>query len=437
MLTPTLLQSFQRGASQGSRSPVKSPMSCALNRDASPIVKPMKPLHTLLAAILMVAVASLLMANQEPAEKPAKRQIPADTEIQTTESGLKYSVLQPGNGKEFPAFGDKVRVHYSGWLEDGTMFDSSYNRDEPFEFGIGGGVIEGWSEGVALMSPGAKFKFTIPYALAYGEAGRGPIPPKATLIFEVELIAIIAKSMPWVEWSDERETVELSDGITYQVLSKGEGAVAAESDLVNWDFARYDAEHKVTISSAMIGAQVGPPANPGLPFLKKVMAVLKPGSHILIRVPKAMDLRPQGDPAEAPAMTTWQIKLNTAQSFPVPEFSMPKEEELTTTASGLKYQVLHKGEGKKPSDGSQCTVHYSGWLTDGTGFDSSYERKSPATFGVTQVIPGWTEGLKLMSPGAKYKFVIPGNLAYGPRGSGAKIGPNATLVFVVELLAVN
>ncbi len=397
----------------------------------------MKPIQILLAAILMVAVASLLMANQEPAEKPAKRQIPADTEIQTTESGLKYSVLQPGNGKEFPAFGDKVRVHYSGWLEDGTMFDSSYNRNEPSEFGIGQ-VIEGWNEGLALMSPGAKFKLTIPYSLGYGEAGQPPtIPAKATLIFEVELIAIVAKAMPWVEWSDERETVELSDGISYQILAQGEGIIASKADLVNWDFARFDPDHKVSIASSMIGAQVGPPANPGIPFLTKIMAVLKPGSHLLIRVPKAMDIRPRGNPTDTPAMSTWQIKLNSAQTFEVPTFSMPTDEELTTTASGLKYQVLREGKGDKPTNTSQCTVHYSGWLTDGTGFDSSYERKSPASFGVTQVISGWTEGLKLMSPGAKYKFVIPGNLAYGERGSGAKIGPNATLVFVVELLAVN
>ena len=152
----------------------------------------MKPIQTLLATISMVAVATLLMANQEPAEGPAPRPVPADTEIQTTKSGLQYSILQPGNGEEFPGYGDKVKVHYTGWLTDGTMFDSSHTRGEPTEFAIGQ-VIEGWNEGLALMSPGAKYKFTIPFDLAYGEGGRPPkIPAKATLIFEVELIAITA-----------------------------------------------------------------------------------------------------------------------------------------------------------------------------------------------------------------------------------------------------
>lgn len=396
----------------------------------------MKPIQILLATIAMVAVAAFSMANQSPADAPTERQIPADTEVQTTESGLKYCVLQPGNGKESPAFGDKVKVQYAGWLTDGTLFDSSYRRGEPTEFAIGQ-VIEGWNEGLALMSPGAKFKLTIPYELAYGEAGRPPvIPAKSVLIFEVELIAIIAKAMPYVDWSEERETVSIASGITYQVIAPGEGLVGSEADLVNFDFARYDADKKITISSSMIGAQVTAPFNPGIPFLKPIMGEMKPGSHLLIRVPKAMDIRTPGAAEDVPEHTIWQIKLNSAQKFEKPTFSMPSAEELTTTASGLQYQVLRKGDGATPTDGKQCTVHYSGWLTNGTGFDSSYERGSPATFGVNQVIAGWTEGLKLMQAGAKYKFVIPGNLAYGERGSPPKIGPNATLVFVVELLDV-
>ena len=106
-----------------------------------------------------------------------------------------------------------------------------------------------------------------------------------------------------------------------------------------------------------------------------------------------------------------------------------------TTASGLQYKVLKEGSGAKPSATSTVTVHYKGTLLDGKQFDSSYDRGQPATFQLNQVIPGWTEGVQLMTPGAKYQFWIPGNLGYGPQGSPPTIPPNATLVFEVELLS--
>tara|TARA_Y100000385_G_scaffold87177_1_gene89753 strand:- start:72767 stop:75562 length:2796 start_codon:yes stop_codon:yes gene_type:complete len=114
-----------------------------------------------------------------------------------------------------------------------------------------------------------------------------------------------------------------------------------------------------------------------------------------------------------------------------------KKEGVTTTESGLQYEVLAKGEGDNPTAQDKVTVHYTGTLIDGTVFDSSIERGEPATFGVSQVIPGWTEALQLMSVGDKLRLVIPSELAYGPRGSGQKIGPNSTLIFEVELLKIN
>lgn len=114
-----------------------------------------------------------------------------------------------------------------------------------------------------------------------------------------------------------------------------------------------------------------------------------------------------------------------------------KRPEVKTTASGLQYEVLTEGAGVKPSAADSVTVHYTGKLIDGTVFDSSVDRGEPATFGVTQVIPGWVEGLQLMSEGAKWRLYIPGNLAYGANGAGNLIGPNATLIFDVELLKVN
>ena len=106
------------------------------------------------------------------------------------------------------------------------------------------------------------------------------------------------------------------------------------------------------------------------------------------------------------------------------------------TASGLQYSVITEGSGAKPTAKNKVTVHYIGTLIDGTVFDSSVSRGEPATFGVTQVISGWVEGLQLMSKGAKYKFFIPSNLAYGAQGAGKSIGPNATLIFEVELLEI-
>lgn len=113
-----------------------------------------------------------------------------------------------------------------------------------------------------------------------------------------------------------------------------------------------------------------------------------------------------------------------------------KKDGVVTLPSGLQYQVLKEGEGKKPSATDQVVCHYEGTLIDGTVFDSSYQRNQPATFGLNQVIAGWTEGVQLMQEGAKYRFFIPYNLAYGERGAGAQIPPFAALVFDVELIEV-
>jgi FKBP-type peptidyl-prolyl cis-trans isomerase FklB len=110
---------------------------------------------------------------------------------------------------------------------------------------------------------------------------------------------------------------------------------------------------------------------------------------------------------------------------------------VVTTASGLQYVVFTEGTGASPKATDNVTVHYKGTTLDGKEFDSSYGRGAPATFPLNRVIAGWTEGLQLMKEGAKYRFFIPSNLAYGERGAGGDIGPNATLIFDVELIKVN
>ncbi|HYQ58998.1 MAG TPA: FKBP-type peptidyl-prolyl cis-trans isomerase [Draconibacterium sp.] len=113
-----------------------------------------------------------------------------------------------------------------------------------------------------------------------------------------------------------------------------------------------------------------------------------------------------------------------------------KKKEVTELPSGLQYEVMSEGEGELPTTSDQVKCHYHGTLIDGTVFDSSVERGQPATFPVNGVIQGWVEALQLMSVGSKWKLYVPANLAYGPNGAGGVIGPNATLIFEVELLEI-
>lgn len=258
------------------------------------------------SVIVSMALALLITACSDK-EKEQK--------VHTTESGLKYEVLTEGDGAS-PTAEDSVTVHYEGTLMDGTKFDSSYDRGETITFPLNG-VIKGWTEGLQLMKEGAKYKFTIPSELAYGEQGSGSIPPNSDLIFIVELFK-----------------VEVDEGKEFLKLNKDKTGIKV-------------------------------------------------------------------------------------------------------TDSGLQYKVLLEGTGKSPSATDRVTVHYEGTLIDGTKFDSSYDRGKPIDFGLNQVIRGWTEGVQLMKEGAKYKFFIPSDLAYGQQGSPGAIPPNAALIFTVELIRVN
>ncbi len=114
-----------------------------------------------------------------------------------------------------------------------------------------------------------------------------------------------------------------------------------------------------------------------------------------------------------------------------------KKEGVKTTPSGLQYQVIKKGNGKKPTSKDNVTVNYRGTLINGKEFDSSYSRNKPATFPVSGVVQGWQEALPMMKEGAKWKIFVPANLAYGMRGAPPNIGPNETLIFEIELLSIS
>ena len=355
-------------------------------------------------------------------------QIPECEDMKTTESGLQYGVLKPGSKEPGPSADDMVKVHYTGWLPDGTEFDSSHKRGQPAKFQVGG-VIKGWTEALQLMTPGARYKLVIPPELGYGGQATGSIPPNSTLIFDVELLEVI-KLPTYPEGNEERQ-VKLANGGTFEVLEKGQGSPVEEgnTEALAFRYAIFSPEGRLLDCSALRdGNQIGG-TRETLPFqfLKDLVDVVGMGDSVRVEVSQEAVPNFRSD-------TVWV--LDVVGVHKLPKFRDLDSEKVVTTDSGLKYEVIALGEGDSPKAEDTVEALYTGWLEDGTMFDSAHARGMAASFPLNRVIPGWTEGLQLMKPGGKFLFEIPAELGYGVRGSPPKIPANAKLFFLVELEAV-
>ena len=203
-------------------------------------------------------------APAKPAPPPEPAQIPAPADVaaapadaQKTASGLASKVLQKGTGTEKPNAWDKVKVHYTGWMTDGKMFDSSVQRGQPAEFPLSG-VIKGWTEGLQLMVVGEKRRFWIPAGLAYGDTPRRPGGPSGLLVFDVELLGITAGIKPPVVPADvaapPKDAKKTKSGLAYKVLQKGKGKVHPKAeDTVTCHYSGWTIDGKMFDSSVQRG----------------------------------------------------------------------------------------------------------------------------------------------------------------------------------------
>jgi FKBP-type peptidyl-prolyl cis-trans isomerase len=404
--------------------------------------------------LAFVALALLSACNKEeqpaakseapapPADLPAPPDVaapPADAE--KSASGLAWKVLQPGRSEDKPRKWDSVEVHYTGWTTDGKMFDSSVKRGRPARFPLKG-VIPGWTEGLQLMKVGEKRRFWIPAALGYGESPGGG-RPGGMLVFDVELLSITKGPEPIPAPPDvaapPADAKKTASGLVYKVLTPGQGKKkAAENDRVEFHFTSWASDGEMLDSSVQRNRPVSFTVDRApIPGWQEALRLMSEGEKTRFWMPPS--LTPARPPTDAGGLMVFDMEMLKITEMPKPP-PVPKDvaaapASAKKTASGLAYRVLKKGTGKrKPVATDRVEVHYSGWTTDGKMFDSSVTRGQTATFGLNQVIKGWTEGLQLMVEGEQTRFWIPAELAYGTNPGGGR--PAGMLCFDVELVKI-
>ncbi|MGE4158932.1 MAG: FKBP-type peptidyl-prolyl cis-trans isomerase [Planctomycetota bacterium] len=256
----------------------------------------------------------------------------------------------------------------------------------------------------------------------------------------------VVSSSSWTRVNSESDwSADIADKVQVVVREEGQGPLVKPGDLVKVHYHGLTfnggQRGQVFDSSRERGESVSFPVGKGrlITGWDKVIPGFKVGSKLTLMIPPSMGYGNK-DMGKIKPGSTLLFEIDILDSATPPEAPIfPKLEDgdgrWNTLPSGLKILTLREGKGDKPAQGSNVKVHYSGWLADGTSFDSSYERGDPIQFpvGTGQVIPGWDEGIMALKKGSKAILKIPANLAYGANGAGP-IPPNSTLVFQVELL---
>ena len=361
---------------------------------------------------------------------------------ETTESGLQYVEKVAGDGAS-PQEGDIVTMHFIGTLADGTVFGDTYTTDQPVVIVYGRDqLLPGWEEGVGLMKAGGEAQIIIPPELGFGEEPVGAIPPNSQLVLDIELLSVESPPKPEAVDEDDLETTD--SGLMYYDLAEGDGDTPEDGGNVTANFTIWVREEdgdRFVVSSAdnePISFTIGA-LDVVFPGWDEGVSSMKEGGKRQLIIPSDLALGPQGGGDIPPDATlVMEVELLEVVEPPEPiEMEEVDPDDYIETESGLMYYDVVEGDGASPEEGQTVIVHYTGWLEDGTQFDSSVERGQPFTFpiGTGSVIAGWDEGVATMKIGGKRQLRIPSDLAYGDGGSGS-IPPGSTLIFDVELIDI-
>ena len=407
-------------------------MQVKILSDLYPVLR--RVVRALLVCLLPLAVFSScqLFRVTEPDPEPAPEAVE-----RTTDSGLAYTIHRQGDGPG-PEKGDLVIVHYTGMLADGTVFDSSYDREEPVSFRLSSGqVLPGWEEGILLLREGAKASFIIPPELAYGDMGFGPVPENETLKFDVEILEVIPPAEPLEAVRTDR--TELAEDLYYFIVEEGDGPELEEDMQVSLHYTGYlDDEASVFDSSYDREEPLSFVLGSGmvLPGWEMALPEFRVGDKIRLWVPYQLAYGEQGrGPIPGRTNVVFDIEILEAESIDKPQPFEVEGLDTLHTISGLQYIVVEEGQGERPEKGHVLVVHYAAYLSDGTLFDSSVKRSEPLRFvlGAGQVLEGLDIGFSLLNKGSKARLIIPPYLAYGDEEEGP-VPPGETVVFDVELI---
>jgi peptidylprolyl isomerase len=268
--------------------------------------------------------------------------------------------------------------------------------------------------------------------------------PAATEEAVMEATEAVAES-GGVEKPTDEEAVTTASGLKYVIVEEGTGPAPKTGDLVKVHYTGTLEDGTKFDSSVDRGEPIEFILGRGqvIPGWDEGIGLMNVGGKARLIIPPDLAYGEQGAGGVIPPNATlnFDVELIAAEPGPPPPPEAPAEvaeADYTSTDSGLKYYDFEEGSGDSPETGQVATVHYTGWLEDGTMFDSSLSRGQPFSFpvGAGQVIPGWDEGVASMKVGGKRQLVIPADLGYGEQGAGGVIPPNATLIFEVELLKV-